>query len=41
MSRESNFIRDHKDLEIYKMAFETAMTIFELSKKFPQEEKST
>lgn len=37
MSREA--IKDHKDLEIYKMAFETAMKIFELSKKFPVEER--
>ncbi|MBW4618012.1 MAG: four helix bundle protein [Cyanosarcina radialis HA8281-LM2] len=29
----------HEDLEIFQLAFETAMTIFELSKKFPQEEK--
>jgi hypothetical protein len=28
-------IKDHKDLEIYKMAFDTAMKIFEISKKFP------
>ncbi len=32
-------IKDHKDLEIYKMAFDTAMKIFELSKKFPVEER--
>ena len=32
-------IKDHKDLEIYKMAFDTAMTIFKLSKKFPVEER--
>jgi four helix bundle protein len=36
---DREYIRDHKDLEIYKKAFEAAMTIFELSKKFPQEEK--
>ncbi len=33
MSRE--FIKDHRELEIYKMAFQAAMPIFELSKKFP------
>lgn len=27
-----------KDLTVYKMAFETSMLIFELSKKFPKEE---
>lgn len=32
-------IKDHKDLEVYKMAFDVAMQIFELSKKFPVEEK--
>ena len=37
MSRE--FIKDHRELEIYKMAFDAAMQIFELSKKFPVEEK--
>lgn len=37
MSREA--IKDHKDLEIYKMAFDTAMKIFELSKTFPVEER--
>ena len=32
-------IKDHKDLEVYKMAFDSAMMIFELSKKFPVEER--
>lgn len=32
-------IKDHKDLEIYKMAFDAAMQIFESSKKFPVEER--
>ncbi|MBD2535819.1 four helix bundle protein [Nostoc flagelliforme FACHB-838] len=32
-------IKDHKDLEVYKMAFDTAMRIFELSKSFPIEER--
>lgn len=31
--------KSHKDLEVYKKAFEAAMQIFELSKKFPQEER--
>jgi four helix bundle protein len=31
-------IRSHKELEVYKLAFEAAMTIFEISKKFPKEE---
>jgi four helix bundle protein len=28
----------HQDLDLYKKAFEAAMEIFELSKKFPKEE---
>ncbi len=32
-------IQSHRDLEVYKLAFEVAMRIFELSKKFPVEEK--
>jgi len=32
-------IRTHTDLEVYKLAFEAAMRIFELSKTFPKEEK--
>jgi 23S rRNA-intervening sequence protein len=37
---EKEPIKSHEDLEVYKMAFDTAMKIFELSKKFPVEEKS-
>ncbi|BAY37429.1 S23 ribosomal protein [Nostoc sp. NIES-2111] len=37
--KDGKVIRDHKDLEIYKMAFDAAMKIFELSKKFPVEER--
>ncbi|MGB3760262.1 MAG: four helix bundle protein [Rivularia sp. (in: cyanobacteria)] len=37
MTRES--FKNHKDLEVYKMSFESAMLIFELSKKFPVEER--
>ncbi|MDJ0900353.1 MAG: four helix bundle protein [Xenococcus sp. MO_188.B8] len=33
------FISSHEDLEVYKIAFDAAMEIFELSKKFPPEEK--
>jgi four helix bundle protein len=32
-------IKSHEELEVYKMAFEAAMKIFELSKKFPVEER--
>ncbi|QSJ19264.1 four helix bundle protein [Nostoc sp. UHCC 0702] len=37
MEREG--IKSHKDLKVYQMAFDAAMKIFELSKKFPQEER--
>jgi len=32
-------IRIHKDLEVYKIAFDSAMQIFELSKSFHKEKK--
>jgi four helix bundle protein len=32
-------IKSHEDLEVYQMAFDAAMKIFEVSKKFPSEEK--
>ncbi|SRR6266568_4880992 len=32
-------VADYKDLRVYRLAFESAMEIFELSKKFPAEEK--
>ena len=32
-------ILSHRELEVYKMAFETAVNIFELSNGFPKEEK--
>jgi four helix bundle protein len=31
-------IRAHKELEVYKLAFEAAMKIFELTKEFPKDE---
>jgi len=31
-------IQEHTDFEVYKKAFDTAMLIFEASKKFPREE---
>ncbi|MCO6491500.1 MAG: four helix bundle protein [Phaeodactylibacter sp.] len=31
-------IRSHEDLEVYRMAFEAAMRIFELTRTFPKEE---
>ena len=32
-------IRSHRDLEVYQLAFEAAMQIFEVTKCFPQEER--
>ena len=34
----SERIRTHRDLEVYKKAFEAAMRIFDLTKSFPKEE---
>lgn len=31
-------LKTHRDLEVYKMAFEAAMRIFDLTKTFPKEE---
>src|SRR5487761_670421 len=31
-------IQTHRDLEVYRKAFEAAMRIFEISKSFPREE---
>lgn len=36
---ENRSIKTHEDLVIYQKAFDAAMTIFELSKQFPTEEK--
>ncbi|RKY57268.1 MAG: four helix bundle protein, partial [Candidatus Latescibacterota bacterium] len=33
------FIQGHQELDVYKMAFEAAMRIFELTKGFPKEER--
>ena len=32
-------IKNVRDLDVYRLAFETAMEIFQFTKKFPQEEK--
>lgn len=31
-------IRSHKELEVYKLSFNSAMKIFEITKRFPKEE---
>ncbi|WP_375496336.1 four helix bundle protein [uncultured Nostoc sp.] len=36
---EKEPIKNHQDLKVYQMAFDAAMKIFELSKKFPVEEQ--
>jgi four helix bundle protein len=36
---EKKFIRTHRDLEVYRIAFDVAMQIFEASKSFPKEER--
>ncbi|MCL0075171.1 four helix bundle protein [Thermodesulfovibrionales bacterium] len=35
----SDKIRNVRDLEVYKLAFETAMEIFQITKIFPQDQK--
>ena len=32
-------IQSHRELEVYQMAFETAMRVFEVTKRFPLEER--
>ncbi|PWU18767.1 MAG: hypothetical protein C5B50_08190 [Verrucomicrobia bacterium] len=32
-------VADYKDLRVYKLAFDAAMEIFELSRKWPSEER--
>jgi four helix bundle protein len=39
MSEKRQLARVHGDLEVYKLAFDRAMQIFEYSKKFPLEER--
>ncbi|MCP4427626.1 MAG: four helix bundle protein [Chloroflexi bacterium] len=36
---KGRYIQSHKELEVYRMAFRAAMRIFELSKRFPVEER--
>jgi four helix bundle protein len=33
------FVRDHRELRVYKLGFEAAMRIFELSRSWPKEER--
>lgn len=36
---QKKLIQSHRELDVYQLAFNAAMQIFELSKKFPVEEK--
>jgi four helix bundle protein len=38
-SNRNRIALDHSDLELYKIAFQSAMNIFHLSKKWPTEER--
>lgn len=38
-SREGEFVRNYTELKVYQLAFKSAMNIYELSKKWPSEEK--
>jgi four helix bundle protein len=35
----SGLVRNHEDWEVYQIAFEAAMKIFELTQRFPKEER--
>ena len=39
MEKENRLAKSFKDLEVYKLAFEMAMELYEISKRFPTEEK--
>jgi len=36
---ERRYIRSHLELDVYRLAFEAAMKVFELSRRFPTEER--
>lgn len=38
-SRESKFVQNYTELKVYQLAFKAAMRIYELSRKWPTEEK--
>lgn len=37
-TEKRNHIKSHRDLKVYQLAYQLAMEIFELTKKFPKEE---
>ncbi len=38
-SKNTNFVQDYTELTVYKLAFKSAMRIYELSKKWPTRKK--
>lgn len=38
-NRRKKFVRTHFDFEIFQLSFDAAMSVFEVSKKFPKEER--
>ena len=36
---KKDWVKNHRDLEVYRLAFDAAMEIFEVSKSFPVEER--
>ena len=36
---DRDFIRSYQELQVYQLAFESAMVVFDLAKEFPAEEK--
>jgi four helix bundle protein len=39
MTNSKKLAKSHRDLEVYRIGFEAAMTIFDFSKSFPSEER--
>ena len=39
LNEKIEVVKNYRDLKVYKLAFESAMKIFELSKKWSKEEK--
>lgn len=39
MNQENNVVMGFRDLRVYQLAFNSSMKIFELTKKWPKEEK--
>jgi hypothetical protein len=39
MTARRSYIKKHTDLDVYKLAFSAAMSVFEVTKEFPKEER--